>query len=116
MKISPGKDLTQTHHLPEATQEAEAAVKADLKSPSAHEVLGQIMAQKGQMALARAEFESALRLAPGFGPAQLDLAQILMMNGDSRAAINLLQQAEHSSAPEIVNHAHAMLQQLGAHE
>ena len=108
--------LAQTHHLPEAAQEAEAAVKADPKSPSAHEVLGQIMAQKGQMALARTEFESALRLAPSFGPAQLDLAQILMMSGDGRAAISLLQQAEHSSAPEIVNRAQAMLQQLGAHE
>jgi len=103
-------------HLPEARREAEAAVKDDPKSPSAHEVLGQILAQRGQMALSRAEFESTLRLAPGFGPAQLDLAQILILDGDGRAAISLLQQAEHSSAPEIVNRAHAMLQQLGAQE
>jgi Flp pilus assembly protein TadD len=39
--------LLQMHRLPEAEDEAEAAVKADPKSSQAQDLLGQILAQRG---------------------------------------------------------------------
>jgi hypothetical protein len=43
------------------------------------------------MALAGVEFEAALKLAPGFGQAQQDLAQILVRCGNGCATTELPQ-------------------------
>ena len=62
---------------------------------------------------ARKEFEAALGLDREFGPAELDMAETLIEQRQSRIAISLLQKAEHSALPDIAQRAHAILQQLG---
>ncbi len=105
--------LLQMQCLPEAEAEAKASVASDSKSPRAHDFPGEILAQRGTFAPARTEFERALGLNQNFGPAQLDLAQVLLQQGQTQAAVALLEKAEHSSEPEIAAHAHTVLQQLG---
>jgi tetratricopeptide (TPR) repeat protein len=104
--------LLQLQRLPEAEEEAKAAVMADAKSARAHDLLGQIFAQKRQLTSARTEFEAALRVDPRFGPAQLDLAEALIDQGQARTAVDLLEKATRSSSPQIAQRAHAMLQEL----
>jgi tetratricopeptide (TPR) repeat protein len=104
--------LLQLQRLPEAEGEAKAAVIADAKSARAHDLLGQIFVQRRQLTPARAEFEAALRIDPEFGPAQLDLAETLIDQGQARAAADLLEKSTRSRSPEIAQRAHAMLQEL----
>ena len=104
--------LLQLQRLPQAEIEAKAAIAADPKSPRAHDLLGQLLAQKGESSPAGKEFESALSLDPTFGPAQLDLAEILILQRQSIAAAALLHKAERSPLPEIAQRAHTMLQQI----
>jgi Flp pilus assembly protein TadD len=106
----------QLDHLPEAEAEARAAVMANAKSPRAHDLLGQILARQGAVTRARTEFEAALNLNSEFGPAQLDLAEILIEQGQARTALELLEKAQHSPSVEIAQRAHAMLQQFDHRE
>jgi len=105
--------MMQMQRLPEAEAEARVAVTIDPKSARAHDLLGQILAQEGESSPARKEFEAALNLDPGFAPAQLDMAETLIEQRQSRIAISLLQKAERSALPEVAQRAHAILQQLG---
>ena len=104
--------LLQLQRLPEAEVEAKAAVMADAKSARAHDLLGQIFAQRRQLTPARTEFEAALKVDPEFGPAQLDLAETLIDQGQARSAIDFLEKARHSPSPEVAQRAHAILQEL----
>jgi Flp pilus assembly protein TadD len=104
--------LLQLHRFSQAEEEASAAVTADPKSARAHDLLGQILAQEGDLSPARKEFEAALGLDQNFGAAQLDLAEILILQRHSSAAAVLLEKAERSPVPEIAQHAYTMLQQL----
>jgi tetratricopeptide (TPR) repeat protein len=104
--------LLQLQRLPEAEVEAKAAVMADAKSARAHDLLGQIFAQRHQLTPARIEFEAALKVDPEFGPAQLDLAETLIDQGQARSAIDFLEKARHSPSPEVAQRAHAILQEL----
>jgi predicted Zn-dependent protease len=77
-----------------------------------HDLLGQILAQEGKPSPAGKEFGIALDLDPAFGPAQLDLAETLVQQGQPRTAVVFLEKAAHSSLPEVAQRAHEMLQQL----
>jgi FimV-like protein len=104
--------LMQLQRLPEAESEAKAAMMGDAKSARAHDLLGQIFAQKRQLTSARTEFEASLKVNPEFGPAQLDLAETLIDQGQASTAVDLLEKAMRSSSPEIAQRAHTMLQEL----
>ena len=104
--------LLQLQRLSEAEVEATAAIMADAKSARAHDLLGQIFVQRRQLTSARTEFKTALKVDPEFGPAQLDLAETLIDQGQARTAVELLEKATRSASPEIAERAHAMLQEL----
>jgi predicted Zn-dependent protease len=102
--------LLQLQRLPEAETQARAA---DAKSPGSHDLMDQILAQKHQSAAAAAEFRVALLLAPGFGPAQFDLAQTLIEQGHTHDAEPYLEQAVRSPIGAIAGQAHQLPQQIG---
>jgi tetratricopeptide (TPR) repeat protein len=60
---------------PEALASARAAVAADPNSPLAHYVLGKILNANDQLEDADAAFKEALRVSPGFAPANVELAR-----------------------------------------
>jgi len=104
----------QMQRIAEAEAEAEAAVKAGTPTASAHDLLGQILARKGEIAKARGEFEAALQLDPDFGPAQLDLAETLIQQGHTESALPLLEKAARSPRPEVAEQARGLLRLAGA--
>jgi Flp pilus assembly protein TadD len=105
--------LLQLQHLPEAESQARAVVAADAKSPAAHDLLGQILAQRRQITSARTEFETALKLNADFNPAQLDLAEIFLQQGQTHDAVLLLERVRQSPIPALSGQAAQLLRQLG---
>lgn len=105
--------LSQIHRLPEAETVAKEALALDMNSAHSHDVLGQILAQEDKVVQARTEFEAALKLESDFGPAQVDLADILIRQRQARMAVKLLERAEHSLSPDVAKQARAILEQLG---
>jgi Tfp pilus assembly protein PilF len=101
--------LLQLNRLPEAEAEARAATAS--RSARAHDLLGEILLERRQMAEGQGELEAALQLDPAFGPALLDLAQLLLQQGHGAAAKPLLERAESSPVPDIAKRARAMLQE-----
>jgi len=104
--------LLQLNRMAEAEAEATAAVRTTPESARAHDLLGEILIGNRELLRARMEFERALKLDGGFGPAQLDLGQLLLQQGQGRLALPLLQQAERSSNGAIAERARALLQQV----
>ena len=105
--------LLQLQRLPQAEAEAKAAIQADSTSARMHDFLGQLYAQEGKLVQSRTEFETALKLNPEFGPAQLDLAETLIQQRQVHAAVPLLEKAAQSPTPAIAERAHAILRQIG---
>jgi Flp pilus assembly protein TadD len=97
----------------EAQQQIEAAVKADPKSPEAHNFKGTLLDRGGRHAEALNEFLAAARLRPDFELAHLNAGLILATNGDKVAAEQHLRQAARSADPNIQRKAGAALRQLG---
>jgi tetratricopeptide (TPR) repeat protein len=106
--------LIQLDRSAQAETEARAAVAADPKSFQALDFLGQLYAQEGKTAQSRVEFESALTLNPGYGPAELDLAETLLQQRQPAAAIPLLQKAEQYPLQAVADRARAILARLGS--
>jgi thioredoxin-like negative regulator of GroEL len=79
-------------------------------SAELQDTLGVALAAQGQLNDAVGHFERALQLDSEFGEAQLDLADVLIRQGQAHAAVALLEKAERSHAPDIVERARAMLQ------
>jgi tetratricopeptide (TPR) repeat protein len=67
-----GVALARLQRYEEAQPQMEAAVRADPKSAESHQVLGALLAVKGQRERAVAEYREALRLQPTFGRALID--------------------------------------------
>ena len=104
--------LLQLKRVPDARREAEAAIKANPAAAAPHDLLGQILDASKQSALARKEFEAALRIDPHFAPAELDLAETMLEQGQMKAAVPLLQDAERSSIPAVAGRAREILQHV----
>lgn len=97
--------LLQENHDADAQQQIRAALKINPTSPRGHDLMGQLAAMRGRRQLARAEFEAALKSDPDFGPAQLDLAEILIKSGDTNDAIPWLERASTSRSPGVAERA-----------
>jgi len=79
----------------------------------AHALLGGLLARKRRLPEAAREYSQAVRLRPDFAWARLDLASILVAQGDRRGALQQLREAAKSSDPEVARLAAGALQWLG---
>ncbi|MGH7996598.1 MAG: tetratricopeptide repeat protein [Opitutaceae bacterium] len=64
-------------NLERAIAEVRTGLRRDGRDPFAHNTLGMLLQRNGQLAEAKAEFETALRLKPDFAAAHLNLAGAL---------------------------------------
>ncbi len=60
------------------------------KSPSSHNNLGGVYAQKGEYSKALAEFGKALQIDPDFIPAKVNMANVYLMMGKANEALAIL--------------------------
>ena len=97
----------------EARQQIDAAIKADPKSPEAHNVKGSILEQSGNAAEALQEFLAAVRLRPDFDIAHLHAGVLLAAKGDRTAAEVHLRRAAAGSDPSARRQAAEALRKLG---
>ena len=104
--------LLQENHGADAEQHIRAALKINPASPRGHDLMGQLAVMRGQHAQARAEFEAALKSDPNFGPAQLDLAEILIESGDIKDAVPWLERASSSLSPGVADQARKLAGQI----
>ena len=79
--------LTGEGKIPEATERALAATKADPNNAQAHYALGLLRAQQRQRKEAIAEFGEVLRLNPSAAAAQLQLSRLTLQEGDADSAV-----------------------------
>ena len=79
--------------LGEALAEYRAAQLVNADRPEAHVSLGSLHAAVGELAAARGEYETALRLAPWFVPAYVNLADVERAAGRDAEAEALLRRA-----------------------
>ena len=84
-------------------------------SAEAHFLLSRARLGRGENALQRQELTEALRLAPAFLPARLELAQALISSGGAQSALNLLDEApeEQKTAASMVVQRNWALLALG---
>ena len=109
MRVNYAVTLAGLNKFDEAQTQAQVAVKADPKSPEAHNFLGSLLARKGESDAALREFLEAIRLRPDFGLAHLNAAGILSAKGNTAGARLQLQQAESDSDPNIRQRAQQLL-------
>jgi predicted CXXCH cytochrome family protein len=86
--------------LAAALGEYRAAQAVNADRPEAHVNLGGLAALQGDAAAARAEYETAIRLAPWFVPAWVNLADLERAAGREEAAEAALREAL-AAAPEV---------------
>lgn len=104
--------LVRAQQFDEARLEAQAATQANPAFAEAHEVLGGLFVREKQMDRARREYERVLELQPELGRAQLNLALILVSQGDVTAAAVHLRKAAGSADPNIARQATLALQRI----
>lgn len=75
--LEAGIGLAQRGRFPEAAERLTQALAKDPRLAEAHYLLGLIRQQRGDRALARASFEAALQIDPGYAEAQSRLAEVL---------------------------------------
>ena len=85
--------LLGEQHAKEALAPAEAAVKADPASASAHFVLGSVKASLGKSDEAKAEFTEVLKINPRAGIAQTALASLNLATGSTEAGVQFARDA-----------------------
>jgi tetratricopeptide (TPR) repeat protein len=98
-----------------AEDSAESAAKADPNLPEPHALLGRLLARKRQLAEAAKEYRQALRLRPDFAQARLDLASVLVAQGEKQQAVEQLHEVAQGSDPSAARIAGEALQRLGEH-
>src|SRR5207244_9030655 len=74
--------LLSDNKVDEALATANAAVRADLRSPEAHLALGRVLMMRQERDEARKSFNEALKLGPTSIEAQLELAKIHLQRGE----------------------------------
>lgn len=97
--------LASAGKLPEAIDEAKAAVAADARSAEAEFDLGTLYASTHNVDGAIAALNAGVKLEPAAGPPKLTLAKMFLAKGDSGSAVSLAQQATagpHPMAAELV--------------
>jgi Flp pilus assembly protein TadD len=80
------------------------AQRANAERPEAHVKIGIVFAKRGHFEEARRAYEAALRLAPWFVPAQLQLADLLRLQGRDDEGEAVLRQALRSGARSAALH------------
>jgi predicted CXXCH cytochrome family protein len=85
--------LAKAHRFHEAQIQAEAMLHIDPRSAQAHDLLGNLLGAQGQRERSIEQFREAVRLAPEFNRANLDLGGALVDAGDVDAAIPYLKEA-----------------------
>src|SRR5262249_39084050 len=105
--------LNNANQVDRAHESAEAAAQADPNLSDPHALLGRLFASQRQLPAAAKEYHEALRLRPDFGRIRLDLASVLVAQGDMRQAVQQLREAVKSGDPEIARLAAEALQRLG---
>jgi tetratricopeptide (TPR) repeat protein len=108
-----GRLLAGTGDWKQAAFHLQKAVQLDPANVNAHGDYAVALLQLKRLPEAKTEAEAALKINPEFGPAQLNLAEILLQQGQARLALPLLEKAEHSPAPGVAEQAQTILQQLG---
>jgi tetratricopeptide (TPR) repeat protein len=96
-----------------AEQSAESAVKADPTLSEPHALLGRILARKRQISEAVREYQQAIRLRPEFAQARLDLASLLVAQGEVRQAAEQLRKVASGKDAGAARVAADLLQRLG---
>ena len=84
--------------LDRARSMIEDAIRADPGNPGFHHRLGRIALRQNDRDTARAELRRALELDPEFHEAGISLASVLVDDGDSAAAMQLLNRVEQMPA------------------
>ena len=86
-----------------AATELGAAIREKPDSATSHFALGTLLYNQKKPTLAAAEFDAVLKIDPNFPSAAINLAQVLVAQGNSPAAIALLQKVlTQSPTPEQV--------------
>ena len=104
--------LVQSDRFEEAQTQVESAIRLDPAMVEATTLLGGLFAKAGRLTAARQEYERALQLRLGFGPAHLDLARVLAAQGDMPGALELLRRAAESSDASSARQAAEALRHL----
>ena len=90
----------------------EEALRANPALAEAHEMLGNLLARKGQAQGALHHYREALKIRPDYGRAHLDLGAALAALGDVAEALPHLRKAAESAEPTVRDDALKILQQL----
>ncbi|MGA8304714.1 MAG: tetratricopeptide repeat protein, partial [Candidatus Acidiferrales bacterium] len=86
-----------------AATELRAAIREKPDSATSHFALGTLLYNQKKLTPAAAEFDAVLKIDPNFPSAVISLAQVLVAQGNSAAAIALLQKAiTQAPTPEQV--------------
>jgi Tfp pilus assembly protein PilF len=80
----------------EAEQRMLAALRADPGSAEAHNTLGSIYLQGGDLEKARRQFEEAIRLQPKLASAHYNLGLVLQQQGKTEAAAQEFRAAQEA--------------------
>jgi Tfp pilus assembly protein PilF len=107
-----GLALSSLKRFDEAQVQVEAALRSDPGMAEAHELLGGLFAEKKRLPDAAREYAEAIRLKPDFARAHLDLARVLVAQGDTRSAIEELRKAAAGSDPQVAEVAGRALRSL----
>jgi predicted CXXCH cytochrome family protein len=105
--------LARVHRLPDAQAQVEAILAANPRSAEAHEFLGNLLVAQGQPQRAIEQYREAVRIAPEFSRALLDLGATLADSGDVEAALPYLRGAARSPEAATREEALKLLQKLG---
>jgi tetratricopeptide (TPR) repeat protein len=104
--------LNRVHRLSDAQAEVEAILTVQPGSAEAHEFLGTLLAAQDQPKAAVEQFREALRIAPEFSRAALDLGASLIRSGDIAAGIPYLHKAARSEDEATREEALKLLREL----
>jgi predicted CXXCH cytochrome family protein len=107
-----GLALSSLKRFDEAQVQVEAALRADPGIAEAHELLGGLFAEKKRLPDAAREYAEAIRLKPDFARAHLDLARVLVAQGETQSAIEELRKAAAGSDPQTAEVAGRALRSL----
>jgi predicted CXXCH cytochrome family protein len=99
-RVDYARVLADSNLPSDAAQQAKLAVETDPRSAAGHEIWGALLSEAGDLPGARRELLEAVRLQPGFGRAQVELAMVLLRQGDRAGALPHLTAASQGRDPE----------------
>ena len=105
--------LSSVNRFAESQSAVEAALRFDPAMPEAHALAGELYAGQRRFTEAAREYTEAVRLKPDFAQAHLDLARVLVAQGDTASAIEELRKAAAGPDPRVAETANQALRRLG---